>query len=143
MERLKNTGNHLDLNNFEVVERFDVYELGDYDFDENLDFGSKKGVYIFTRRDMTSELSSSFQREIYHHIPLYCGKTENFNKRFNDHFKSDNLRESNCDYISIYICDDENPADLEKKILSLIKFKYNKEYNENPKYKEDVKLNEV
>ncbi|MCR5424969.1 MAG: GIY-YIG nuclease family protein [Bacteroidales bacterium] len=144
MKKLEKTGKQLDLSKYEVSEQFVIYKMGDYDFDENLDFGGKEGVYIFTHREMTSRLSTSYQREIYHHTPLYCGMTTNFNKRFNNHFKSDDLMKSNCNRISIHFCgDNENPAELEGKILSLIKFTFNIEGNDNPKYKENIKFEEV
>ena len=140
MKRLKELGKYLDLSEYEISEHFRLYELGNYDFSENLDFDNKEGVYFFTRREMTSKLSPSYQRQIYHHIPLYCGRTENFNKRFNDHFKKDDLKKAHCDHISICICDSKDEAvELEKKILSLVKTEFNEVGNENPKYKDKEK----
>jgi hypothetical protein len=40
MKRLKKvTGHCLDMSDYGLVEKFDVYELGDYDFSNNIDFG--------------------------------------------------------------------------------------------------------
>ena len=143
MKRLKNTNKHLDLSQYGIQERFDVYNIGNYNFEENLDFNNNLGVYIFSCRDTCSTLSESYRREIYYHTPLYCGMTSNFNKRFNDHFKAEDLMEANCNCISVYYCKaEEDAVDLEKKILSLIKFPFNKAENNNPKY-DNAKLAEV
>lgn len=144
MKRLKQTHKQLDLSQYEIDERFDVYFLEGYDFDENLDFDNKTGVYLFTKRDMTNTYSPIYRREVYFHIPLYCGMTKDFNQRFKDHFKAEDLKKANCDCISVYFCKTQKVSTtLEKKILSLIDFPFNTDNNENPKYKDNIKLMEV
>lgn len=143
MKRLKTKNNQLDLSQFEIDDRFLVYYLGNYDFNENLDFDNKTGVYIFTTRDVDLTFSYSYARHVHLHTPLYCGMTKDFNQRFNDHFKAEDLINANCDCISICFCEtQEYSIELEEKILSLIKIPFNKDKNDNPKY-ENVKLMEV
>ncbi len=144
MKKLKTTYKQLDLSQYEVDEKFEAYCLENYDFNENLDFDNKTGVYLFTKRDMYSTYSPIYRREVYLHTPLYCGKTKDFNNRFNKHFKAEDLKEAYCDYISVYFCDTQDAStDLEEKILSQIKFPFNTDNNNNPKYKEGVMFTEV
>lgn len=87
MRRLKSVkGHYLDLTDYGIVDKFDVYELGTYDFTDNLEFGESAGVYIFTCRDMVSTTSKKYHKETYLHELIYCGMTEQLNQRFYSHF---------------------------------------------------------
>lgn len=144
MKKLSKTGKYIDLNEYKIHERFEVYDLDGYDFTENLDFGEDAGVYIFSKRQFTSTESNKFKRQVYYHTPLYCGMTENFNQRFDGHFKAEDLINAHCNRICICYCNcKEDAKDLEQRILSSIDFPFNSQNNKEPKNSEEVKLTEV
>lgn len=126
MKRLKDTGLLLELNKFEINNRFKVFNLGNYDFNDDLDFGESAGVYIFTTKDVCSHQSNEYKREVYYHTLHYCGMTKNFNTRFEGHFKAEDLQKSNVDHICICKCPNQYESDkLEELLLSKINFTYN------------------
>ena len=136
MIRLKKiTGHYLDISEYGVVEKFDVYELGDYDFSTNLDFGDCAGVYIFTKKDTCSQLNASYGKEMYSHTLIYCGETKELDERFYSHFHAKDIENSSADRICIHKCKNKDVASsLEKKLLETLKFPVNKKGNDNPKY---------
>lgn len=71
MKRLKETKQHLSLSKYGINEKFDVYELGNYDFSTELDFGGIAAVYIFTKQSTSQSLDSSkkgTKEHAYNHI---------------------------------------------------------------------------
>lgn len=142
MIRLKQVvGHYLDMSEYGIDESFDVYELGNYDFKDNLDFGESAGVYIFTKRDCVSKLNPSFGKEMYPHTLIYCGETEEIDKRFYSHFHADDIIKEGADRISIRKCKNKEEAtNLEKKLLETLKFPVNKKENDTPKYPDIKKV---
>lgn len=136
MKRLKKVdGHYLDLSPYNVYEHFDVYELGSYDFSDNIDFGDDAGVYIFTHRDVDSSIPEEYNKNVYQHELIYCGMTEELDKRFYAHFHAPDIIERNGNRLSIYKCKDKKEAStLEKKVLSKLKFPVNKKDNDNPDF---------
>lgn len=52
MIRLKKVvGHYLDMSEFGIEKSFDAYELGSYDFSDNIDFGECAGVPLHWKRN--------------------------------------------------------------------------------------------
>lgn len=144
MERLKKTDRYLDLSEYGIREKFDVYELGEYDFSENLDFGEISAVYIFSKRDYLSHLNKFYKKEMYMHTIIYCGMTGNTNQRFYNHFQKDELNARSVNRICICECSNRSDAkNLEKKLLKAFKFPINEKDNDSPEYPDVTKVWEV
>ena len=145
MIRLKKVvGHSLDMSEFGIEESFDVYELGSYDFSDNIDFGECAGVYIFTKRDIYSELNATYGKEMYSHTLIYCGETKEMDKRFYSHFHAQDIIDAGADRISIYKCNNkEEASSLEKKLLATLKFPVNKKGNDSPKFQNIKKVLEA
>lgn len=145
MKRLKKvTGHCLDMSDYGLVEKFDVYELGDYDFSNNIDFGDCAGVYIFTKRDSFSQLNASYGKEMYSHTLIYCGETKELDKRFYSHFHAQDILDADANRICIHKCENkEDASSLEKELLKTLKFPVNKKGNDNPEYPEVKKVLEA
>ena len=135
MKRLKKTKKWLDLSDFGITKKFEVYELGDYDFSTELDFQEIAAVYIFTKRDIDSSLNPSLKKQMYKHTLIYCGMTGNTNKRFKAHFHKEEIMSSKANRISICHCKGEEDARcLERAVLGKLPFPVNEHGNESPKY---------
>lgn len=145
MKRLKKvSGRYLALSDYEIQETFDIYELGSYNFDENIDFGDSAGVYIFTKRDMSAELNSSYQRHMFSHTLIYCGMTKELDSRFYSHFRKEEIMEHKADRICIHKCKNSEDAEaLEKILLATFNFPVNEKDNSNPKYPDVKKVLEA
>jgi hypothetical protein len=145
MIRLKKiVGHHLDMSEYGVEEKFDIYELGSYDFSDNIDFGDCAGVYIFTKRDAYSQLNVSYGKEMYSHTLIYCGETKEMNKRFYSHFHAKDIMNAGADRVSIHKCKNKNEvSSLEKKLLETLNFPVNDKGNNTPQYTEIKKVLEA
>lgn len=139
MERLIETKRYLDFSEYGINEKFDVYELGDYDFSTELDFGGKAAVYIFSKRDLDSKLNSTYRKQMYQHTIIYCGMTGDTDQRFCGHFKKEGLSKHGANRICVHKCKNESEAkSLEKNLLNMFNFPLNDKENDNPK-RPDVK----
>lgn len=136
MKRLnKVKGHYLTFSDYGIQEKFDIYELDSYEFDENLDFGDSAGVYIFTRRDANAELNPSYQKHMYSHTLIYCGMTEELDSRFYAHFHKEEIMGHMSNRICIHKCKNSKEAEkLEKLLLGTFNFPVNKKDNSNPQY---------
>lgn len=135
MRRLKKTNKWLGLSDYGIPEKFDTYELGDYDFSSDLDFHEIAAVYIFTERDNYSSSNPSFEKEMYKHTLIYCGMTGNTNERFKEHFHKNEILGHKANRISLCFCKNEDDAkSLERSILETFSFPVNERGNESPKY---------
>lgn len=144
MKRLKKTDRYLDLSEYGIQEKFVVYELGEYDFSENLDFGEISAVYIFSKRDFLSCLNKSYQKQMYMHTIIYCGMTGNTDQRFYDHSHKDDLKGKSANRICIHECSSRREAQkLEEKLLKTFNFPINEKDNDSPKYPKVTKVWEV
>ena len=145
MERLKQVeGHYLDLKEYDIDEKFYVYELGNYDFSDNLVFSENKGVYIFTLRDIVSELDADYGKQMYFHTLIYCGRSTELDDRFYNHFHKEEIKKKNADRICICFCNtDEETEELEKKVLATFQFPVNEKDNDNPKYPNITKVREA
>lgn len=116
------TGAKLDLSKYHIEEYFTLYKLPQqWNFETNLDFEDKIGVYIFTYKI----------GGIYHKL-IYRGKTEHLNKRFYDHCNRHCIMEHHADYIAIHYCETNEMAEsIERKILKKIDFPCNSQNNQN------------
>lgn len=141
MRRLMKTNRYLDLSEFGINEKFDVYELGDYDFSTELDFGGIAAVYIFTKRDFVSALNPLHKKQMYKHTIIYCGMTGDTNQRFYNHFKKRGISEHKANRVCIHECEDESEAmTLEKNLLNTLNFPLNDKENDNPEYPSVTKV---
>lgn len=139
MKQLKETKQHLSLSKYGINEKFDVYELGNYDFSTELDFGGIAAVYIFTKQSTSQSLDSSKKEQKNTHTIIYCGMTGDTDQRFAGHFKKEGLSKHDANRICVHKCEDVSEAQtLESKILKALKFPLNDKENDNPKHP-DVK----
>lgn len=144
MTRLDRTYRYLNLSEFGINEKFDVYELGNYDFSENLKFDDKIGVYMFTNRSGEFYNPSPNSGTCFYHTPVYCGKTSDTDTRFYDHHKGNKSKKAGVNRFAFHPCKSNKEAEaLEKKILSLIDFPENEMNNSNAKYKNAKMKEEV
>lgn len=135
MERLRKTNIHLNLSKYGINEKFDVYELGSYDFSTELDFGGIAAVYIFTKLSSPQSLNPSNKGQKYKHTIIYCGMTGDTDQRFAGHFKKEGLSKHEANRICIHECKNESEAKtLESKILKTFNFPLNDKENGNPEY---------
>lgn len=49
MKRLVDTNTYLSFAIENETFEFEIFSLGDYSFDENIDFNEKSGIYVFLR----------------------------------------------------------------------------------------------
>lgn len=92
---------------------FDLYALNGYDFSENIEFPIKKGVYVFTSRQINEDRTIS-------HTILYVGKTTDLNTRFQGHHKADELIKANPNCLAIHKCDTDKELDqMEAELINL------------------------
>ena len=145
MKRLQQLeGRTLELSQYEITKRFDVYALENYDFHDNLDFGDTPGVYIFTKRDIETSIPEGYNKQMYKHKLIYCGATEELEDRFCGHFRADDIQNEGATHISIHKCNSKNDAfALEDFILKRLKFPSNRKNNDNPKFKDVKKVVEA
>lgn len=111
-------------------QKFNVYDLDNYDFEEELQFdGDEKYiVYLFSNRWEGTD-------SIFHHAIYYCGKTKVVESRFAGHHKADELIEKNPNCISIHKCNTEKEMnDLEIELTELYRPELN--IQNNPEYHE-------
>lgn len=136
MKQLKDTNTHLSFNIGHETFEFEIFSLGDYSFDENLDFDEKSGIYMFLRKEKQrvfyyeefSSNNSSMTDDMY--APLYLGKTENFNQRFYDHHKDEDLLESSVTHIAIHFSRKSTIGEIESLFLNKYSFPLNEISNE-------------
>lgn len=98
---------------------FDLYALNSYDFSENLEFPFKKGVYVFTNRQVLDNGTVS-------HTILYVGQTTDLSTRFQNHHKAEELKNGNPNCLAVHKCD--TVAELSQWETDLICF-WNPKYN--------------
>lgn len=119
----------LDFSEYGSFPDFEIYKIeGEkYDFTDNLGFPENQdGVYIFLGQ-VTLECDSECKMDV---LPLYellyCGKTTDLRQRFYNHHHQDDLKKYNPLFIAVSYCkNEEEITDLEKKMLSKFRFKYN------------------
>lgn len=143
MERLKKTDRYLDLSEYDIREKFYVYELGKYDFSENLKFNDTIGVYMFTNFSGDTYIPSNDNRNFFYHTPIYCGKTSDTDTRFYKHHKGKESINIGANAFAFHPCNkDEEAVALENKLLSCIDFPENKTNNSDATH-HDVKIKSV
>ncbi|MBO4874731.1 MAG: hypothetical protein J5542_05440 [Bacteroidales bacterium] len=127
MKRLKDTNTHLSFDIRNETFEFEIFSLGDYSFDENLDFDEKSGIYMFLRQEQPilsfNEFSSNVKCEKYK--PLYLGRTENFNQRFCGHHKEKKLLIRDVTHIALYFCRKNSVERIEALFLNTYCFELN------------------
>ena len=139
MKTLKHCNHKLDLSNYGIHEEFIVFRLPfGYDFHNNLEFEKfedyEDAVYIFTIRSiMDSKNSKKYKDEKqsnWHHKFIYCGKTSDIQKRFNDHHAAKDIMKEKANCICLCVCENKRDSDkLEKLLLGKFKFPVNKKDN--------------
>ena len=131
MKRLKDTNTHLLFNIEDEKFEFEIFGLGDYRFDENLDFDEKSGIYMFLRQTQpilsSTDFSSNMKCEKYK--PLYLGRTENFNQRFCGHHKEKDLLIKDVTHIALYFCRKNSVERVETLFLDTYCFELNVKSN--------------
>lgn len=91
---------------------FDLYALNGYDFSENIEFPIKRGVYVFTSRQINEVGTIS-------HTIWYVGKTTDLNTRFQGHHKANELIKANPNCLAIHKCVTDNELDqLEVELIN-------------------------
>lgn len=133
MKRLVDTSTHLSFSIENETFEFEIFDLDDYSFDENLDFDEKSGIYMFLRQEKTKllsyeELNNSMTEEMY--VPLYLGRTENFNQRFYDHHKDEDLMGNGATHIAIHFSGKNSIEKIESLFLNTYSFPLNEMSNE-------------
>lgn len=104
---------------------FDLYELNNFDFSENLDFGERMGIYVFSERQV---LKNSINHEIY-----YVGKTTQFSDRFYQHHKTKQLKKVNPNCLAIMDCDKDAMDNRERELIEAWSPIYNTQLKDNNK----------
>lgn len=131
MKRLKDTNTHLSFNIESETFEFEIFSLGDYRFEENLNFDEKSGIYMFLRQTQpilsSSEFSSNMKCKTYK--PLYLGRTENFNQRFCGHHKEKELLIRDATHIALYFCRKNSVERVETLFLNTYWFELNVQSN--------------
>lgn len=132
MKRLKDTNTHLLFKIENETFEFEIFSLGDYNFNENLDFDEKSGIYMFLRQEQMQllsfeEFSSNVKCEKYK--PLYLGRTENFNQRFYGHHKEKELSTKDVTHIALYFCGKNSVERVESLFLGIYRFELNVQSN--------------
>lgn len=95
---------------------FELYEIDTF-------FEPIAGIYIITRR------MQLIDNNIYHEY-IYCGKTEDFSIRFNDHHKDDCIKANKANCICVMpVSSKEERTTIEKDILNSYNFKCNELLN--------------
>ncbi len=115
MKRLKEIAS-----NIKIGEKgpFKLYALDNFDFSENLDLKENEGVYMFTNRKISE--NGSIEHEIF-----YIGRTNNYDKRFYDHYKENPFKRENPNCIAILACSKDHKDRMEKELIQYWKPKYN------------------
>lgn len=141
MKRLKDTNTHLSFNIESETFEFEIFSLGDYRFEENLNFDEKSGIYMFLRQEKSNRVLSSgeYNSNILEnkYNPLYLGKTENFNQRFYDYHKDEDLMKKGVTHIAIHFSSKSTIDRIESLFLHKYSFPLNEMSNEQ-KGLEDV-----
>lgn len=101
---------------------FDIYDITGFDFKEQIDLPSAKGLYCFTSENGCKVIKPSednkTQRFAFIHELYYIGMTSDFSKRFDQHEKQDKLVNIMPLRIGIYFCsNNENEKVIESLIL--------------------------
>lgn len=120
----------LDFSEYGSFPDFEIYKIeGEkYDFTDNLGFPENQdGVYIFLNEGNKLECESECKMDVLHlYELLYCGKTKDLRTRFCGHNHQGDLKKYNPLFIAVSYCENEEEiTDLEKKMLSKFRFKYN------------------
>lgn len=101
---------------------FDLYELDNFDFCENLKFEDEQGIYMFTKRQFLE--NGTIDHDIY-----YIGKTTAFDTRFYHYHKEKQLKKENPNCLAICAYKESEMDQLEKDMIQF----WNPEYNEKLK----------
>ena len=102
---------------------FDLYELDNFDFTDNLKLKAAKGIYLFTVRCKNGEGNHT-------HTILYVGKTTDYSTRFNGHHKAKELSAENPNCLAIYSCDEDIMDKVEISFIKKWSPKYNEKHND-------------
>ena len=100
---------------------FKLYELNNFDFEENLDLQEDGGIYVFTTRSKNKEGK-------YNHHIHYVGKTIDFSNRFYHHHKAEELKKVKPNCLAIYACKEDKMHALEVELIE----KWKPELNDTP-----------
>lgn len=137
MKQLKDTNTHLSFNIESETFEFEIFSLGNYCFDENLDFDEKSGIYMFLRQEKSNRVLSfdEYNPNNSNNVenkynPLYLGKTENFNQRFYDHHKDEDLIKKSVTHIAIHFSSKSTIDRIESLFLHKYSFPLNEMSNE-------------
>ena len=101
---------------------FKLYELNNFDFEDNLDLQEGKGIYVFTTRSKDKDGK-------YSHKIHYVGKTTDYAKRFYHHHKAEELKKVKPNCLAIYACDETEQDRLEIDLIQAWKPQCNDTYN--------------
>lgn len=137
MKRLKDTSTYLLFNIEDESFEFEIFSLEDYHFDENLDFNEKSGIYMFLRKEKRNRvlhlgefIANNSNKAENEYEPLYLGKTENFNQRFYDHHKDEDLLKNGVTHIAIHFSSKSTIDRIESLFLHKYSFPLNEMSNE-------------
>lgn len=118
----------LDFSEFRITEDFEIFKITEtlkYDFTDNLDFGDKEGVYIFIKLVFNCDRKLDYSYKL-----LYCGKTIELSKRFDQHHRQEELTEIYPLYLAVCFCENEEEiTDLENVMLNTFKFELEQQNN--------------
>ena len=101
---------------------FKLYELNNFDFEENLDLQEDGGIYVFTTRSKNKDGK-------YNHNIHYVGKTIDFSNRFYHHHKAEELKKVRPNCLAIYACDETEQDRLEIDLIQAWNPQCNDTYN--------------
>jgi len=102
---------------------FKLYELNNFDFEENLDLQEDGGIYVFTTRSKNKDGK-------YNHNIHYVGKTIDFSNRFYHHHKAEELMKLKPNCLAIWACEDDKMDSIEKELIEKWKPELNIQNND-------------
>ena len=100
---------------------FKLYELDNFDFEDNLDLQEGKGIYVFTTRSKDKDGK-------YSHKIHYVGKTTDYSKRFYHHHKAEELKKVKPNCLAIHACKEDKMDALEVELIEKWKPELNDTY---------------
>ena len=101
---------------------FKLYELDNFDFEDNLDLKEKMGIYVFTTRSKDKDGK-------YSHDVHYVGKTTDYSKRFYHHHKAEELKKVRPNCLAIYSGKEDEMDALEIELIERWKPELNDTHN--------------
>ena len=101
---------------------FDLYELDNFDFTENIELKEDMGLYVFTTR--SKNINGKFGHTIH-----YVGQTIDYSSRFNNHHKAKDLKKLHPNCLAIYACEVDEMDALEIELIKRWKPELNNQYN--------------